>query len=44
MLRTIALGTSVLIQGVYVRTLPDGRMTVRVGDNTFSGQPVTRAA
>ena len=44
MLRTIALGTSVLIQGIYVRTLPDGRMTVRVGQSQFSGSPVARAA
>jgi hypothetical protein len=44
MLKTIALGTAVLIQGLYVRTLPDGRMIVRVGDNLFSGPPVKKAA
>ncbi|WP_415922390.1 hypothetical protein [Tateyamaria sp. SN6-1] len=44
MLRTIALGTSILVQGIYVRTLPDGRMTVRVDGATYSGTPVMRAA
>ena len=44
MLKTITLGTSILIQGIYVRTLPDGRMTVRVGNLQFSGPPVTKAA
>ncbi|MEM7720002.1 MAG: hypothetical protein AAF222_12440 [Pseudomonadota bacterium] len=44
MLRTIALGTSVLIQGIYVKTLPDGRMTVRVDGENFSGKPVAQLA
>jgi len=44
MLRTIALGSSVLIQGIYVKTLPDGRMTVRVDGAQYSGTPVTQAA
>lgn len=44
MLKTIALGSAVLIQGIYVRTLPDGRMTVRVGKLQFSGPPVSKAA
>ncbi|WP_299684499.1 hypothetical protein [uncultured Tateyamaria sp.] len=44
MLRTIALGTSILVQGIYVRTLPDGRMTVRVDGSTYSGIPVSRTA
>lgn len=44
MLRTIALGTSILVQGIYVRTLPDGRMTVRVDGSHFSGIPVAQAA
>jgi hypothetical protein len=44
MLKTIALGTSVLIQGIYVRTLPDGRMTVRVDGEFYSGKPVSQAA
>ena len=40
MLKTVALGSAILIQGIYVRTLPDGRMTVRVGNHQFSGSPV----
>ena len=44
MLRTIVLGSAVLVQGIYVRTLPDGRMTVRVGGHTYSGMPVTQQA
>ncbi|MEM8694208.1 MAG: hypothetical protein AAGG57_20370 [Pseudomonadota bacterium] len=44
MLRTIALGSAILVQGIYVRTLPDGRMTVRVGGMQYSGTPVASAA
>ena len=44
MLRTIKLGTSVFVQGIYVGPLPGGRIQVRVGDETFSGNPVQQAA
>lgn len=44
MLRTIRLGTSVFVQGIYVGSLPGGRIQVRVGDKTFSGNPVREAA
>ncbi len=44
MLRTISLGTSILIQGIFVQALPDGRVTVRVDNADFSGKPVTPAA
>lgn len=44
MIRTIAMGTAILVQGVYVKTLPDGRMTVRVDGTTFSGTPISQAA
>jgi hypothetical protein len=46
MLRTICIGSSVLIQGVVVKTLPDGKLVVRVDDKLFVGKPVsaTRAA
>lgn len=44
MLRTIALGSAIQVQGIYVRTLPDGRMTVRVGATNYSGTPVTKVA
>jgi hypothetical protein len=40
MLRTISMGTSILVQGIYVKTLPDGRMTVRVDGDHYSGTPV----
>ena len=44
MLRTVSIGTSVLIQGLFVKALPDGRITVRIGGKTYSGRPVTRTA
>lgn len=44
MLRTIALGSAILVQGIYVRTLPDGRIIVRVGGTNYSGTPVVSAA
>lgn len=42
MLRTITLGSSVSIQGIYVRDMPDGRVAVKVDDVVYSGKPVTR--
>jgi hypothetical protein len=44
MLRTIALGTCVLVQGQYVQQMSDGRIMVRVDDKTFVGHPVTQIA
>ena len=44
MLRTIILGTSVSVQGIFVRDLPDGRIAIRVGRLLFTGRPVTRKA
>ena len=44
MLRTITLGTCVYVQGLLEKTLPDGRITVRVGQNIFTGKPVGKAA
>ena len=44
MLRTIEMGTSILVQGIYVKTLPDGRMTVRVDGAQYSGTPVSQTA
>ena len=40
MLKTIAVGTYVFIQGVFVRNLADGKMVVRVGEKTYTGTPV----
>ncbi|MGB7242223.1 MAG: hypothetical protein WBC93_09080 [Sulfitobacter sp.] len=44
MLRTITLGSSVSIQGIYVKALPDGRISVKVDDTVFSGTPVARVS
>ncbi|MCZ4352044.1 hypothetical protein O4H61_05905 [Roseovarius aestuarii] len=44
MIRTIRLGSCVLVQGIFVKLLPDGRVQVRDGDRVFSGQPVGKAA
>lgn len=44
MLRTITIGSAVSVQGVFVKTYPDGRIAVRVGDVVFSGTPVAQAA
>ena len=44
MLRTIAVGTTILIQGIFVRALPDGRIVVKLDNTTYTGTPVTKAA
>lgn len=44
MLRTIRVGKYISVQGICVRTLPNGLMEVRVGDRIFSGVPVTKVA
>lgn len=43
MLRTITVGSCVSVQGVFVRSLPDGRIAVRVGHNIYAGKPVQAA-
>jgi hypothetical protein len=40
MLRTITLGSCVSVQGLLETILPDGRVSVRVGDRIFTGLPV----
>ncbi|MFP5481291.1 MAG: hypothetical protein ACLGIE_16635 [Alphaproteobacteria bacterium] len=40
MLRTITIGSSLQVQGVLVRCLPDGRITVRVDGKLFTGHPI----
>jgi hypothetical protein len=42
MLRTITVGTCVSIQGIFVKTLADGKMVVRVGEKLFVGYPVSQ--
>ena len=43
MLRTINVGNYLSIQGQFVKTLADGRITVRVGDRIYTGRPVAGA-
>lgn len=40
MIRTITVGSSVFIQGTFVRDLNDGQIAVRVFDGTYVGRPV----
>lgn len=40
MLRTISIGSCVSVQGTFVRQLADGKVVVKVGDQTFAGRPV----
>ena len=44
MLRTIIQGSSVMVQGIFVRQLADGRITIRVGGLEFMGFPVVRSS
>lgn len=44
MLRTIIVGSAIMIQGLFVRALPDGRIVVRVDEKNYAGMPVTTAA
>lgn len=41
MIRTIAIGSHISVQGLFVRALGDGRIAVRDGDKTYVGMPVT---
>ncbi len=41
MLRTISIGTCVFVQGLFVRTLPDGKIVVKVGNMVYQGSPVS---
>ena len=42
MLRTIALGSCVSVQGVFVRAMPDGRIAVKVDKTVYAGTPVSK--
>ena len=44
MLRTITVGTAITIQGMFVRALPDGKISVRDGKTVYTGKPVSAAA
>ncbi|WP_262975163.1 hypothetical protein [Shimia marina] len=41
MLKTITVGSCVSIQGPVVKNLPDGRVSIRVGDKVYSGKPIS---
>lgn len=40
MVKTITVGSYIMVQGNWVRDLSDGRMVVRVGPVEYVGQPV----
>lgn len=41
MIRTITIGTTISVQGVFEDQTANGLMTVRVGDKTYQGKPVS---
>lgn len=41
MVATITIGSCVSVHGRVVRNLEDGRVSVRVADQTFTGRPVS---
>lgn len=41
MLTTILMGTCVSVQGLFVRRQANGLVTVRVGEQLFTGRPVS---
>lgn len=40
MIRTITVGTNISVQGMFERELDNGRIVVRVGEQTYAGKPV----
>ena len=44
MLRTITVGTCTSVQGLVVNTLPDGRIVIQVGEQTYTGRPIAAPA
>ncbi|WP_432448565.1 hypothetical protein [Aliiroseovarius marinus] len=43
MLKTIMLGSRIMVQGRFVKELPDGRLMLRVDGKIHIGWPVTHA-
>lgn len=41
MLKTITVGSCVSIEGQVIKNLPDGRVSIRVGDTVYSGKPIS---
>ncbi|KKN64704.1 MULTISPECIES: hypothetical protein [Sulfitobacter] len=42
MLRTITIGSTVSVQGIFVRDMPDGRISVKVDNAIYTGKPIQR--
>ena len=42
MLRTITIGSCVLVQGLFERQSDSGKIVVRVGEALFEGRPIER--
>lgn len=42
MIRTITIGSTISVQGLFEGSNADGTITVRVGNKTYQGKPVTR--
>lgn len=42
MIRTITVGSCISVQGTFERDLGNGKIAVRVGQQTYVGTPVTR--
>ncbi|MDO5528381.1 MAG: hypothetical protein Q4F71_03165 [Paracoccus sp. (in: a-proteobacteria)] len=40
MIRTISIGTKILIQGIFERDLDNGDIMIRVGKKKYRGKPV----
>jgi hypothetical protein len=41
MLKTIITGSRVLVQGILVRTMENGKVAVRIGQRVYVGTPVS---
>jgi hypothetical protein len=41
MIRTIVIGSCVSVQGMFVRSLENGRIVVAVGNRLFEGAPAS---
>ncbi|MBD3785452.1 MAG: hypothetical protein IE922_00595 [Sphingomonadales bacterium] len=42
MLRTIVVGSSVSVQGIFEAQLDNGKIVVRVDDRLYAGRPVVK--
>lgn len=40
MIRTITVGSCISVQGMFERDLGDGKIVVRIGDQTYTGKAV----